>query len=132
MLSFFAIPELRFIIANFKEEYFEGSSLTWKGWEFISYCLYFSLISIMFILNCFRDKLPRNSTYPKSGNPSPELHVGVLDRISFHWWTKMAWLGFMRPLNENDMYDSNPDDVCSELFPPFDKYFKESIEKNKK
>lgn len=86
----------------------------------------------MFIINCFRDKLPLNSTYPKFAHPSPEITVSILDKINFHWFTKTAWLGFMRPLTERDLYDSNPKDTCAELFPPFDKAFKQSIEKNQK
>jgi hypothetical protein len=132
LLSSFASFELRTQVVNFNTNYFDNNELSWDGWQFLSYCTYFTLICIMWILNCFSDKPPNNSTYPKFANPSPELSVSFLNKIHFQWFTRTAWNGFMRPLTEKDLYDIHPQDTCAELFPAFDKHFQDSIDKNKR
>lgn len=128
-LTFFAIPQLRYEVNNFYTDDF--NEITWAAWQFFMYSAYFVLISIMVVLNCFADKMPNNSTYPKYSNPSPELSVSFLDKVHFQWFTRVAWLGFLRPLNENDLYDIHPQDTCGELYPQFEKHFQNSIQKNK-
>lgn len=123
-----ALPELFFVI-----DYLELDELnSWQNYHFISYIVYFSLISVMLILNCFADKEPRTSTYHKYNNPSPELRSSFLRQIFFQWFDKTVYYGWRRPLTEADMYDINPADASRELVPPFDKYFNESVEKGRR
>lgn len=84
----------------------------------------------MTILSAASDKTPKNSTFPKSENPSPELIAGALNQMFFSWFTITTWIGFKRPLIEDDIYDINPQFASNELVPTFDKYFKRSIENN--
>lgn len=86
----------------------------------------------MLFLNCFADKQPRNTTYVKSDNPSPERSSSFLRQIFFQWFDRTTWVGWRRPLTEKDIYDINPEDTSGELVPPFDKYFAESVEKGRK
>lgn len=86
----------------------------------------------MLCLNGFADKAPRHTTYHKFNNPSPELSSSFLRQIFFQWFDKTVYYGWKRPITEKDMYDINPDDASRELVPPFDKYFNESVEKNKR
>lgn len=86
----------------------------------------------MLVLNLFADKRPKHSTYPKAANPSSELSSSFVNQIFFFWFDPLAWKGWRRPLVEKDIYDINPQDKCAELAPPFDRYFKESIEKGKR
>jgi ATP-binding cassette subfamily C (CFTR/MRP) protein 3 len=130
LLAFLATPQLYFEIRTAVQSDLE--TMTIQQWHFVYYSAYFLLISVMLLLNCFPDKLPVNSTFPKHSNPSPELQVSYLNKLHFQWFTKIAWLGFMRPLNENDLYDIHPQDTCAELYPEFEKYFQESIEKNRR
>lgn len=86
----------------------------------------------MFVLNCFSDKAPVNTTYTKYSNPSPELGASFLRKIFFQWFDATTIKGWRNPLTEADMYDINPDDASKELVPPFDKYFAESVEKGRR
>ncbi|KAG5675829.1 hypothetical protein PVAND_005699 [Polypedilum vanderplanki] len=131
LLVFCATPQLFFEIRNIVNDGFP-EEITFDQWSFIYYCTYYSLACVMLLLNCFSDKKPRNSTFPKYSNPSPELSVSFLNKLHFQWFTRIAWLGFLRPLNENDLYDIHPQDSCAELYPPFHKHFQESIEKNRR
>lgn len=128
MLTVFAGAELRWEIQNY-----DGDNLnTWTEFQFINYITYFSLISVMLLLNCFADKPPRSSTFNKSSNPSPELRSSFIRQIFFQWFDKTTWVGWRRPLTEKDIYDINPEDTSRELVPPFDKYFAESAEKGRR
>lgn len=86
----------------------------------------------MLVLNLFADSQPRETTYPKSSNPSSELRSSFFNKIFFFWFDPLTWKGWMRPLTESDIYDINPQDTCYELVPPFEKYFKQSVEKGKR
>lgn len=128
-LVIFASPQLRWVI----REYDSDNLTTWMEFQFINYITYFTLISMMLVLNCFADKEPRQSTYPnKSSNPSPERSSSFLNQIFFQWFFATVWNGWRRPLTEADIYDINPENTSRELVPPFDKYFAESLEKGRK
>ncbi|CAO1343275.1 unnamed protein product [Diamesa hyperborea] len=131
LLTIFAIPQLRTEIKRF-EGLESSQNISWDETQFIVYVVYFSCITIMLLLNCFADKAPRNTTYTKYTNPSPEMSASFLSKIFFQWYDVTTWRGWKRPLQEADIYDLNPDDASCELVPPFDKYFQESLEKGRK
>lgn len=130
LLTIFAIPQLRTEIKRF-EGLESSQNISWDETQFIVYVVYFSCITIMLLLNCFADKAPRNTTYTKYTNPSPEMSASFLSKIFFQWYDVTTWRGWKRPLQEADIYDLNPDDASCELVPPFDKYFQESLEKGR-
>lgn len=132
MLAFFAIPQLRWEVMNYNDAYFTGPTITWDGIQFLIYCTYYTLISIMVILSCFADKEPRHSSYPKFSNPSPELRVGPIIKMFFFWFDPTAWKGYRRPLVESDIYDINPENASAELVPKFDANFQRSVKKSEK
>lgn len=116
------------------ENYDSDNLNAWTEFQYVNYLIYFSLISILLILNCFADKTPRVSTFEprKVKNPSPEKKSSFLNQISFNWFTYTTYIGFRRPLTENDMYDIHPENMSRELVPPFDRYFAESVEKGRR
>lgn len=127
ILLIFATPQLRSEIRN------SDKMSTWMEFQFFYYVTYFTLITIMLFLNCFADKAPRISTYLNtSNNPSPEKSASFLNQLFFHWFLATVWKGWRRPLTEKDIHDINQENTSRELVPKFDKYFAESIEKNKK
>lgn len=132
-LSFFAIPQLRYEVLNMGVIDINGSEIE-NNFQFINYAIYFTLICTMTILNCFADKPPKYSTYPKSLHPRPcaELFASFLNQIHFFWFTKICVLGWKRPLVESDLFDIPPQDTCAEVHPPFEREFNASMEKNKK
>lgn len=128
LLVIFALPQLRWEINNFSPDDLNR----WSQFQYINYITYFSLIAVMLFLNCFADKQPRSTTYVKASNPSPEKSSSFLRQIFFQWFDHTTWVGWRRPLTEKDIYDINPEDTSTELVPPFDKYFAESVEKGRK
>lgn len=127
-----AIPELLSEMSEFDADEFGNGDMTWSGFHFINYVTYFSLICIQWFLSCFADKPPKNTTYPKSSNPSPELRTGAFVKIFYAWFEPTAWKGFRRPLVESDIYDINPENTSAELVPKFDTNFERSVKKSKK
>lgn len=129
-LVIFASFQLRWEITSYLES---DNITTWTEYQFINYITYFTLIGVMLVLNCFADKEPLNTTYPKkSSNPSPEKGSSFLNQIFFHWFFPTVWYGWRRPLTESDIYDINQENTSRELVPPFDKHFAASVEKGRK
>lgn len=116
------------------ENYDSENLNAWTEFQFINYIIYFSLISILLLMNCFPDKRPRKTTFVVTNvrNPSPEQKSSFLNQILFQWFTYTTYIGFRRPLTENDIYDINPENTSRELVPPFDRYFAESVEKGRR
>ncbi|KAK4875040.1 hypothetical protein RN001_011462 [Aquatica leii] len=94
---------------------------------YISYLIYYPLVLLMIILNCFADKAPVVTKYPKSKKPCPEEGASFLSRIFYQWFDIMAWRGFRNPLKTNDLWDLKHEDTAQEVFPRFDKYWQETI-----
>ena len=63
---------------------------------------------------------------------SPETGASYLRRLFFQWFDHVTWHGYRRPLKVEDMYDLMEEDSHEAVTPPFDKYWEESVEKNRK
>ncbi|XP_074036465.1 multidrug-Resistance like Protein 1 isoform X3 [Leptinotarsa decemlineata] len=96
---------------------------------YISYLIYYPLVVLMFLLNCFADQAPRFTKYPKVQNPCPQESAGFLSRLLFAWFDTLAWKGFRKPLETNDLWEMNPEDCSRELVPNFEKYWQKSLRK---
>ncbi|XP_073739846.1 ATP-binding cassette sub-family C member 3 isoform X5 [Callorhinus ursinus] len=81
--------------------------------RFTTFYIYFALVLFALILSCFREKPPFFSPKNVNPNPCPELSAGFLSRLSFWWFTKMAILGYRRPLEEQDLWSLKEED-CSQ------------------
>ncbi|XP_055597196.1 multidrug resistance-associated protein 1-like isoform X2 [Uranotaenia lowii] len=101
-------------------------------YQFVSYTLQYAFCCLVLLLEILPDQEPRYSDHPKAVNPSPELRASFFAKILFMYFDTFAWRGFRKPLNDEDMYDLNPDDTSRELVPPFDKYWYESVERGRK
>lgn len=133
MLTVCSVPQLRWEVNNFDTAHFESDDgLMWEGYRFINYVTFFSLISVMVILNCFIDKPPKHTTYPKATNPNPELNSSIVNRIFYGFYDRIALMGWRRPLTEKDIYDINPENASSELVPVFDKNFQKTIDNQRR
>nr|XP_012645243.2 canalicular multispecific organic anion transporter 2 isoform X2 [Microcebus murinus] len=78
--------------------------------RFTTFYIYFALVLSALILSCFREKPPLFSQKNVEPNPCPEASAGFLSRLSFWWFTKMAILGYRRPLEEQDLWSLNEED----------------------
>lgn len=107
----------------------EGRS-EWRDYKALSYMIYFPLIIVVLLLNCVSDKAPAGQK--KSKMTSPEVGASFLRKLFFQWFDPVTWHGYRKPLTVEDMYDLMEEDSNETLTPPFDKYFQESVVKNRK
>ncbi|KYB25511.1 putative multidrug resistance-associated protein lethal(2)03659-like Protein [Tribolium castaneum] len=98
-------------------------------YSYISYLIYYPVVLVMLFLNCFADRSPRRSEYPKLKNPCPEENSSFLSRLLFSWFDPLAWRGFRRPLVDSDLWDMKPEDSASEVVPTFEKHWKRILQK---
>uniref|UniRef100_A0A182J6S8 ABC-type glutathione-S-conjugate transporter n=1 Tax=Anopheles atroparvus TaxID=41427 RepID=A0A182J6S8_ANOAO len=132
---FFGIIQLRTeVMVNDERPNPIGSGDTVDFWEyqFVSYVIQYSLICLVLVMELFPDKAPMVSKYPTANKPSPELRSSFFGKLLFLHFDSFAWKGFRKPLTMDDMYDINPQDASRELVPPFDKYWKASVERGRK
>ncbi|KAJ6649924.1 Multidrug resistance-associated protein 1 [Pseudolycoriella hygida] len=129
ILVIFAIPQLLSGIQNNNDD----NSTAWAELQFINHIIYFTLISVLLLLNCFADKEPRISTYAKTtvNKTSPEHRSSFLNQMFFLWFSPIMRIGYRRPLTEDDLFDIPPENTSRELVPTFDKYFAHSIERKR-
>ncbi|XP_014612653.1 PREDICTED: multidrug resistance-associated protein 1 isoform X1 [Polistes canadensis] len=90
---------------------------------FVSYMIYYSLVMSMFLLNFFVDAEPKYSEYPLVERPCPEQNSSFPSRLTFAWFDALAWKGFKKPLEANDLWSMNPEDTATEIVPKFATYW---------
>lgn len=134
-LGLFAIPQFRDEIRQFQrreENTLLTDSLNWADYQFLSYMIYFPLVIVQLLAHCVADKQPLSSKYEnlKQANPCPEKKASFLRKILFLWFDSMAWKGYRKPLEAEDLWDINPEDTSKQMVPRFDKYWKLNVEKN--
>nr|XP_032515249.1 multidrug resistance-associated protein 1 [Danaus plexippus plexippus] len=101
-------------------------------YNFVSYMIYYPLIILMFILNCFADLPPKESPYKYNKNQCPESASGFPSRLTFSWFDPLALTGFRRSLVESDLWALNPQDSSKEVVPKFDKFWERTLSKREK
>ncbi|XP_069356357.1 multidrug resistance-associated protein 1 isoform X3 [Maniola hyperantus] len=125
LLIFAGLPQLRSeVIAHYTLKDDENVQ-----YNFVSYMIYYSLILLMFILNCFADLPPRDTPYKFEKNQCPESASGFPSRLTFSWFDPLALTGFRRSLTENDLWALNPQDSSKEVVPKFDKFWEKTLKK---
>ncbi|KAJ2942610.1 hypothetical protein O0L34_g2077 [Tuta absoluta] len=125
LLVLAGIPQLRSEIVNHNQRADNEN----VQYNFISYMIYYPLILLMFILNCFGDLPPRDTPYKFEKTPCPESASGFLSRLTFSWFDPLALTGFRRSLTEKDLWALNPADSSKEAVPRFDKYWERTLNK---
>ncbi|XP_048480556.1 multidrug resistance-associated protein 1 isoform X3 [Plutella xylostella] len=119
-----ALPQLRseILLHNGKEE---DENIRYN---FISYMIYFPLVVLMFVLNCFAD-LPASPTKFDNLRMCPENAAGFPSRLTFSWFDPLAITGFRKSLVESDLWALNPQDSSSEIVPKFEKFWQRTLRK---
>ncbi|KAF2879992.1 hypothetical protein ILUMI_26180, partial [Ignelater luminosus] len=121
-----AIPQFRTEILEAQKEKPE------PYYFFISYMIYFPLAVIMLFLNCFADKAPKVSGYPKSDKTCPEEKASFLSRIFYQWFDSLLWRGFKKPLEASDLWNIRNEDTSREIVPRFDQHWNKAVEEAEK
>ncbi|XP_068632707.1 multidrug resistance-associated protein 1 isoform X1 [Battus philenor] len=98
-------------------------------YNFVSYMIYYPMILLMFLLNCFADLPPKDTPYKFEKNQCPESAAGFPSRLTFSWFDPLALTGFRRSLMESDLWALNPPDSSKEVVPRFDKYWAQTLQK---
>ncbi|XP_031762816.2 multidrug resistance-associated protein 1 isoform X5 [Galleria mellonella] len=125
LLILAGLPQLRSeVIRHYQMEDDENVK-----YNFISYMVYYPLIVLMFILNCFADLPPKDTPYKYEKNQCPESASGFPSRLTFSWFDPLALTGFRRSLTDNDLWALNPPDSSIEVVPRFDKFWERSLMK---
>ncbi|XP_026315311.1 multidrug resistance-associated protein 1-like isoform X2 [Hyposmocoma kahamanoa] len=125
LLVLAGLPQLRTEIRAYSDAADDGN----VQYSFVSYILYYPLIFLMFILNCFADLPPKDTPYKFGKNPCPESASGFPSRLTFSWFDPLAITGFRRSLTESDLWALNPPDSSKEVVPRFEKYWHSTLEK---
>lgn len=116
--------------------YIQGVSLfaevqsNWRDYKALSYMIYFPLITVLWLLNCVSDKPPSDVTQTKM--TSPEVGASYLRRLFFQWFDPIAWHGYRRPLQVEDIYDLPEEDSHETIIPPFEMLWQQSVDKSQK
>ncbi|XP_041776324.1 multidrug resistance-associated protein 1 isoform X5 [Anopheles merus] len=126
LLTVCSIPRVRTEIRAYEARIVEDS---WAEYQFVSFLIFFSLTCIMFLLNFFVDKPPRQSKYEITDKDCPELAASFPSRIFFAWFDRLAWVGFRKPLEVDDLWKMKPEDSSKEVSPAFLHHWNETLEK---
>ncbi|XP_043918031.1 ATP-binding cassette sub-family C member 3 [Protopterus annectens] len=100
--------------------------------RFATFYIYFAFLFIELILSCFRERPPFFSAINTDPNPCPELNAGFLSKMTFWWFTKMALLGYKRPLENKDLWSLNKQDVSDAVVPQLLKEWEVEIKAKRK
>lgn len=123
------IPQLRAQIRDRHRRQALGQENQYDEYYFASYLIFYIISLAVFILNCYADREPLQTKYPKTQKPFPEKGASFLSRLLFAWFDSMTWKGFRRPLESEDLWDINEEDSSKEIIPIFMKYWDRAVAK---
>lgn len=125
-LTLFSIPRCRTEARGYQNRV-EADS--WADYHFVSFMIFFAGSCVMFILNFFIDKAPLVTKYKVTDKDCPELSATFPSRLVFGWFDRLAWTGFKKPLENEDLWNMKPEDASKEVSPLFMKYWNATLEK---
>uniref|UniRef100_A0A182F1W1 Uncharacterized protein n=1 Tax=Anopheles albimanus TaxID=7167 RepID=A0A182F1W1_ANOAL len=102
---------------------------TWAEYQLISFMIFFAGTVLLLLLNFFVDKAPRESKYEITAKDCPELSASFPSRIFFAWFDRLAWVGFRKPLEVEDLWHMKPEDSSKEVAPAFLEHWNKTLEK---
>ncbi|XP_075224809.1 multidrug-Resistance like Protein 1 isoform X1 [Lycorma delicatula] len=123
LLAVSGIAQLRTEIANFIHE-----GIPSVLYPFVSYIIYYILVVILLLLNFFADAKPTFSEYPTVERPCPESYASFPSKLMFSWFDRLAWMGFKKPLETDDLWNMNYEDTAAGVIPKFDKHWNKYAE----
>lgn len=122
LLLLASFPQLRTVLRQS-----ETKRLLWRDYKVASYLVYFSCVSVMFLLNCVSDKESENFV-PKK-NQSPEKCASFPRKMIFQWFDIFMLRGVKRPVDVETVWDLNDDDLTSTLNSNFDIFWEKCLDK---
>ncbi|XP_055375696.1 multidrug resistance-associated protein 1 isoform X7 [Condylostylus longicornis] len=132
LLTVFSIPRCRTEVfakqLRDKESSYPAAN-EYDDYKYVTFMIFFACSIAMLILNCFGDQKPNQTKYPKSEKECPELAASFLSKVTYQWFDRMAWHGFRKPLELEDLWDLRPVDSSKEVMPVFAKHWNKSVQK---
>ncbi|CAL4099766.1 unnamed protein product, partial [Meganyctiphanes norvegica] len=116
LLMFFSIPEYRSLFIDISNQETETDLVI-----FSLYMIYFPVLAITFLINCFGDSRPQHVDYPRGEKACPELDASFLSRITFAWVDRLIWNGHKQPLQQSDMWDLSYENASSTVVNSWEK-----------
>lgn len=135
MLTVFSIPRFRSEVRlnqlrndgllEDTENQFES-----EHYIFVSFLIFFITSALIVLLNCFADTEPQQMKYATGEKPCPERSASFPSKLFFQWFDSFIWMGFRRPLVNEDLWQMNPEDTSTVVAPKFMKYWNQTVAKN--
>ncbi|KAF0310803.1 Multidrug resistance-associated protein 1 [Amphibalanus amphitrite] len=128
LLAFCGIAEFRTRIMNATGDERVDQDTT----PFVLYMIYFPVLFAEWLLNCFADAPAQYvEDEIKGDKPSPKASSSFISNITFAWFEPMAFRGWRRSLQRDDLWDLNPADRCSKIVPVFNSHWYKLLEKSR-
>ncbi|XP_042226170.1 multidrug resistance-associated protein 1-like isoform X1 [Homarus americanus] len=124
LLVICGIPEYGSYFVSIQDQWTETESLT-----FGTYMVYFPLIVLMLIFNCFGDATPLHLDYPKGERPCPENGASFLCRITYSWLDGLFWKGYKNPIKETHLWDLSYENASRTVVTVWDKNWRKTTAK---
>lgn len=131
LLTILSIPQLRTEIRKQKIRIETSTGDSFDNYQYISFLILFTSSCVSLFLNCFADVEPRESLYPKTDKPCPDLSASFPSRLFFAWFDPLALLGYRKPLEATDLWQMPPEDTSKEITPLFTRHWNKSVAKSK-
>lgn len=135
MLTVLSIPRLRSEIRQNQdrndgllEE--EENVFETEHYLFVSFLIFFITSALILLLNCFADTEPQQMKYPTKEHACPEMRASFPSKLFFQWFDSFIWMGFRRPLQNEDLWQMNPEDTSTVVTPKFMKFWNQTVAKN--
>lgn len=97
---------------------------------FVSFLIFYVTSALILLLNCFADTEPQQMRYATGEKPCPERTASFPSQLFFQWFDSFIWMGFRRPLVNEDLWQMNPEDTSTVVAPKFMKYWNQTVAKN--
>ncbi|CAG7831109.1 unnamed protein product [Allacma fusca] len=124
-----------FLITIFEIPGFRTSIRESESMEMLLFVIrmaYFPLLVGQLFLQCWADVPPQyRENVQLHEKPCPEEEASFLSRLTFFWFESLAWKGYRKPLEYDDLWDLNAEDKSKNQVPAFDKRWNKSLAKAK-
>lgn len=118
-----SIPNLHYDFRHYNWQISQHGIHKLFNYQFISFMIFFPMIIVQLIINCFADRQPIGTEFGhiRTKNRSPELLASFISRTLFVWFNTMTRLAFRKTIELDDIWDCSPENLAQEVNPVFDK-----------
>uniref|UniRef100_A0A7E4W3Z9 ABC-type glutathione-S-conjugate transporter n=1 Tax=Panagrellus redivivus TaxID=6233 RepID=A0A7E4W3Z9_PANRE len=125
LLAICGLPEFWYKLNTFEFSSLDETEQSYSTFYFINYMIYYGLVLLEFLFNCFADT-PKYRVIDKKS--CPELYSSFLNQITYTWYDRLATKGYKRGIVQDDLYDLNSRDQSKHLLEKFTKVWDDFIE----